>query len=246
MQKTREELKQLYVIDDAHAYMQVIDERDKNHAFYPFYLRQISRLKHLLPLLPTGGELDVIDIGCGNGLLADLIAKNVKTYTGVDFSKEFIEIAKVRHNALGNENTHFHCSDIVEFSQDMKYRKKFNVCFAMDFTEHVYDDQLVEIFTAATNMLKDDGKLVIHTPNANFLLEILKNKGIMTQLEGHIGVRKDKELIKLFSKAGFEAEKINYLAHYNKLLRPWHLLSRVPLIGKLFEARLLMQFKKTP
>lgn len=51
---------------------------------------------NILPLLKLNELTNILDIGCGIGRLAEFFVSKCGNYLGIDYSKEFIEIAKQR------------------------------------------------------------------------------------------------------------------------------------------------------
>jgi cyclopropane fatty-acyl-phospholipid synthase-like methyltransferase len=223
-QKSREELRALYGPDYVQSYHQ--EER--------------SRLARLLPLLDLGPDVRVADFGCGNGLLLELLHEHIGVYHGVDFSEEFIAEARRRAQAAGYANASFHHQSIGEFCSER--RGEIDRAFALDLVEHVYDDELLEIAAAMHGCLRADGRLYVHTPNRRYLLEILKERGILLrQLPEHVAVRTADATEALLRKAGFREVRVAPLAHYVPALARLHPLSRLPLLGPYFEARLFLE-----
>ena len=54
--------------------------------------------KRLLKRIPPGAR--VLDVGCGNGIVYEFLAKKSIRYTGVDVSNKLIQIARRRAKAL--------------------------------------------------------------------------------------------------------------------------------------------------
>jgi cyclopropane fatty-acyl-phospholipid synthase-like methyltransferase len=221
---------------------------DQLHAIYDEqYVAQydphaVPRIRRLLPFVPlTGGEV-VADFGCGNGVLLELIASRIREYVGVDFSEAFVREADRRRRALGIQNGRFEVADIETFCQ--RHPGRFDAAFALDFSEHVYDDQFHRIFSAIHGALKPDGRLYIHTPNAEYFMERLKERGILTQVEGHVGVRDARHHRALLARAGFANVDVHYLAHYLPVAARFHALGALPLVGPSFRARLFLIGRK--
>jgi len=183
----------------------------------------------------------VADFGCGIGSLFENLEGRIDKYYGIDYSSVLIEHARKKFSNYLNKRVFFFDEEITEFCKF--FNNSFDVAFALDFIEHLYDDDVISIFSSIRNTLKEDGKIVIHTPNGNFFLEILKNRKIIKQLPSHIAVRNLKKLKELLIKAGFKEIKVTVLSHWN-ILKNIHFLSFIPLIGKFFEARLLIECKK--
>jgi hypothetical protein len=104
---------------------------------------------------------------------------------------------------------------------------------------------MLKILGASRQLLRDDGQLVIHTPNLDYWLERLKSKNIVPQLEGHIAVRNRTEYLRLLDNAGFELVRHENLPHYRQPLRLVDsILLYIPLVGRLFASRLFLVARK--
>ena len=170
------------------------------------------RIEHLIASINLAPGCNVADFGCGNGMLLPLLTNRVGSYTGIDFSREFIESAEKRKKMLSISNAEFICDDINEFCS--KNRSTFDVAFALDFSEHVYDDEWLSILQAINYSLKEGGRLYIHTPNSDFFVERLKkNNIILKQFPEHIAVRNVKENCCLLEKAGFEITRVKLIGN---------------------------------
>ncbi len=198
----------------------------------------VQRIRRMLPLFDLSAGDVVADFGCGNGVLLELVAPRVREYVGVDFSEEFVRAAERRRDAAGIRNGTFHCGDIVSFCD--AHPRRFDAAFALDFSEHVYDDQFVSLFRAIHGSLKPGAPLYIHTPNAEYFMERLKERGTLTQVEGHVGVRDARRHQALLSECGFADVRVTYLAHYLYVASLFHRLGFLPVIGRLFRARLFL------
>ena len=48
----------------------------------------------------------------------------------------------------------------------------FDKAFSLDFTEHIYDEEFLNIFKSIKQTIKKNDELYIHTTNGNYFLEI--------------------------------------------------------------------------
>lgn len=200
---------------------------------------RISRLMHYFNLQK---DFRVADFGCGNGMLLNLIHNQIKDYAGVDFSEEFIIAARKRQEREGITNAVFFCESIESFCN--RNPERFDAGFVLDLAEHVYDREWSGILTAIYHSLKPGGTLYLHTPNAEFFLEIMKkNNIIFHQFREHVAVRDVQENLRLLERAGFSRCEVKLLPHYN-ILRWLHALSFIPFIGKFFKSRILIIAEK--
>lgn len=199
----------------------------------------LSRLQRLLPYIELKKTDIVADFGCGDGLLMSLIHDKVNQYYGVDFSEEFISAALARSKNMGINNGVFQCADIIEFCR--KNVNTFDKAFTMDFSEHIYDDMFFAMYKGIYDSLKVNGKLYLHTPNGGYILEILKDRGILKQFPQHVAVRRAEEYKSLLQSLGFGQIRVYNLAHYVTPLSQMHFLSYIPVFGRFFQARLLIE-----
>ena len=202
----------------------------------------VRRMRRMLPFFELSGREVVADFGCGNGVLLELIESRVHEYVGVDFSEAFVRAAERRRDARGIENGTFHCADIVAFSE--RHPNHFDAGFALDFSEHIYDDQFLRIFRAIHGALKPGASLYLHTPNREYFMEQLRERGVLSQIEGHVAVRDARGHQALLAECGFTDVQVGYLAHYLYPASAFHFLSALPLVGRYFRARLFLTCHK--
>ena len=110
----------------------------------------------------------------------------------------------------------------------------------MDFSEHLYDDDLLAVFESICTCLRPGGRFYLHTPNRDFIIETLKARGIMKQLPEHIAVRNASATTALLERAGFSQVRVTFLAHYLPALSWLDRFSRVPGLGRFMRARLFL------
>lgn len=205
-------------------------------------LQSASRIARLVPLMGLGGDEKIVDIGCGNALSLAALDGCFGSYTGLDFSPPFIEAAQARARKLGIDNAEFFCGSAESYAAENAGR--FDVALALDISEHVYDKEWCLILRAIHQMLKPGGRLFLHTPNAAFLVEILKQRNIiLKQFPEHIAVRNLDQNTELLRRAGFGISAAHTLPHYN-VLSILHPLSGLPLVGRHFAARLFIEAGK--
>ena len=79
-------------------------------------------------------NLEILDIGCGGGLLTEPMCRLGGKLTGIDASKKNIEIAKI-HAKKNNLKINYVCSSPENFYSN----KKYDVILNMEIVEHVSD-----------------------------------------------------------------------------------------------------------
>lgn len=202
--------------------------------------QSLQRIGTLLKFVNLRPQDHVADFGCGNGMLMPLLAPIVASYTGIDFSESFIAAANQRKQEGSWKNVQFHCSSIQAFCAENK--GIYDTAFTLDFSEHVYDEDWLDILRHIRQSLKPGGKLYLHTPNADFLIEQMKQHHIiLKQFPEHVAVRNTEQNIALLKAAGFTVSNVRLLPHYVMLLKPLHVFSFLPVLGKYFKARIFIE-----
>ncbi len=103
-------------------------------------------------------KLDILDIGCGGGLLTEPMYKLGGNLTGIDASRRNISIAKI-HAMKENLKINYLCTS----PEKMKLKKKYDVILNMEVVEHVED--LNFFIKSSSNLLKKNGVMFVATIN---------------------------------------------------------------------------------
>jgi len=207
-----------------------------------FETQTARRIVSLLDLMELRSDSDVADFGCGNAMLLNHIHEKIRSYVGVDFSEPFIRSAKRNRDHIGAANADFRCMSIQSFCAE--HLECFDVCFALDISEHVDDYEWQAIVKGMFRCLKPGGSAYLHTPNREFVIEKMKAVNfILKQFPQHVAVRDGEDNARFFFEAGFLPVSVTYLPHYN-VLRLFHPLSRLPIVGPLFQARIFLHAVK--
>lgn len=201
-----------------------------------------TRVSRLVPFFNLKKTDKVADFACGNGMLLQSILGQFDEYVGIDFSDEFIEVLNKKIENWGLKNAKGIAGDINVVANE--FPNFFDKVFTLDFSEHIFDEEFIRIYSAIRSTLKPNGTLYLHTPNATYFLERFKDLGILKQLPEHVAVRNSEQNLFLLQKIGFKNIKVNFLPHYLHGLSKLHFLSRLPLVGRYFQARLLISCSK--
>ena len=106
---------------------------------------------------PLSG-INILDIGCGGGLLSEPMSRLGASVTGIDASEKNIQIAKL-HSKKNKLKINYICSS----PEKINVKKKFDVILNMEIVEHVED---IELFLkSSSNLLKKNGLMFIATIN---------------------------------------------------------------------------------
>jgi len=140
------------------------------HKFNPIrikYLKEniIEHFKLKQTNSPLKG-LNVLDIGCGGGLLSEPITRLGAKVTAIDASKKNIQVAKF-HAKKNSLKINYLCSS----PEKLDLNKKFDVVLNMEIVEHVED--LNFFIKKSSNLLKKNGLMFIATLNKTFKSYVL-------------------------------------------------------------------------
>ena len=134
-----------------------------NNTVHHNYL--IKSVENIIKIENTS-NIELLDIGCGNGYLTQKISKFFKHSTGIDLSRTGIEKAqKLKSDKLEFKN--------IGLEEIINQGKKFKFITSFEVIEHQYlpDDFLNQI----NKILTDDGKLLISTPYHGYFKNLLIN-----------------------------------------------------------------------
>ena len=103
-------------------------------------------------------KIEVLDIGCGGGLLSEPICRMGANVTGIDASIKNIKIAKL-HAKKNRLKINYICSS----PEKLKITKKFDVILNMEIVEHVEDISF--FLKSCSKLLKKNGLMFVATIN---------------------------------------------------------------------------------
>ena len=106
-------------------------------------------------------KINILDIGCGGGLLSEPMTRLGAKVTGIDASYKNIQIAKL-HAKKSKLNINYLCSS----PEKIKVKKKFDVILNMEIIEHVEDINF--FIKSCSKLLKKDGLMFVATLNKTF------------------------------------------------------------------------------
>ena len=103
-------------------------------------------------------KINILDIGCGGGLLSEPMTRLGATVTGIDASNKNINIAKL-HAKKNKLKINYLCSS----PENIKIKKKFDVILNMEIIEHVEDINF--FINSCSKLLKKNGLMFVATLN---------------------------------------------------------------------------------
>ena len=166
-------------------------------------------------------NLNILDIGCGGGILSEPMARLGAKMTGVDASKKNIEVAKI-HASKMNLNINY-----IKGSLDqIKFKNKFDVILNMEIVEHV--SNIDSFIQSCSKLIKDKGVMFVATINKNlksYLFAILGAEYILRWLP--IGTHDwnkfltPRELEIIANKNNFKTEELVGIK-FNLFSKSWY------------------------
>jgi 2-polyprenyl-3-methyl-5-hydroxy-6-metoxy-1,4-benzoquinol methylase len=115
--------------------------------------------RHIVPHLPRERSSRVIDLACGAGELVSLLrASGYLNVSGIDRSIEQVRAAEERGVAAIAHADAFECLASAQ--------QKFDAIIAIDFLEHVHNDEALELLRLVCGALRPGGVFVAQTCNA--------------------------------------------------------------------------------
>ncbi len=117
----------------------------------------LSRYKFCAKMLSAKDR--ILDIGCGDGFGAPIVAQICDYWNGIDIDTKLIEGNKKRLSTLSKLN--FEEMDITASSPS----EKFDGAYSLDVIEHISLEEEVKYFQNICSSLKDDAICIIGTPN---------------------------------------------------------------------------------
>jgi 2-polyprenyl-6-hydroxyphenyl methylase/3-demethylubiquinone-9 3-methyltransferase len=169
-------------------------------------------------------KINILDIGCGGGLLSEPMTRLGANVTGIDASNKNISIAKL-HAKKNNLKINYFCSS----PEKLKIQKKFDVILNMEIIEHVEDINF--FMNSCSKLLKKNGLMFVATLNKtlkSYMFAIIGAEYVLRWLP--IGTHdwekfvKPEDLKKILSKNNLKLEKLDGM-NFNIIKDEWNLSS---------------------
>jgi 2-polyprenyl-6-hydroxyphenyl methylase/3-demethylubiquinone-9 3-methyltransferase len=198
---------------------------DTQGEFRPLHEINPLRLEWIDRHAPLAGK-EVLDVGCGGGILAEAMARRGARVTGIDLSEKALKVAELH---------------LLESKLDVTYRKAmaeefaavnpsaFDVVTCMELLEHV--PQPDSMVTACARLVRPGGRVFFSTINRNpkaYLFAVIGAEYILNLLpkgtHDYTRFIKPSELSRWSRDAGLRPEELIGLT-YNPLTRQYRLAS---------------------
>lgn len=197
---------------------------DPDSEFKPLHQINPLRLEWINSLCPLRG-LEVLDVGCGGGILTDSMARTGAKALGIDLSTKPLRVAQLHAMEAGTENVEYR--EIAVEALAAERPASFDAVTCMEMLEHVPDP--ASVVRACADLAKPGGWLFFSTLNRNFksfMLAIVGAEYLLKMLPAgtHEFARflKPSELAQFIRDAGLELYSAKGLG-YNPLTQRYSL-----------------------
>jgi len=169
-------------------------------------------------------KINILDIGCGGGLLSEPMTRLGANVTGIDASIKNINIAKL-HAKKNKLKINYLCSS----PEKLKIKKKFDVILNMEIIEHVEDINF--FINSCSKLLKKNGLMFVATLNKtlkSYMFAIIGAEYVLRWLP--IGTHdwekfvRPEDLKKILEKNNLKLEKLDGMS-FNIIKDEWSVSS---------------------
>lgn len=197
---------------------------DLDSEFRPLHDINPLRLGWIQSIQPLSG-LQVVDIGCGGGILADSMARAGADVLGIDLASKALKVAQL--HALEAQTQNVRYREISAEALASECAGQFDAVTCMEMLEHVPDPQ--SVVRACADLVKPGGWVFLSTINRNakaFALAILGAEYLLNMIPR--GTHEYSKMIRPSELAYYCREAGLSLAHtkgleYNPLTRRYRL-----------------------
>jgi len=153
---------------------------DPDSEFRPLHQINPLRLKWIDTLVSLSGK-QVLDVGCGGGILSDSMARLGANVTGIDLSTKALRVAQLHALEAGTERVRYQEISAEDLAREQP--GAFDVVTCMEMLEHVPDPS--SVVRACADLVKPGGWVFFSTINRNaksFLFAIVGAEYVLNML----------------------------------------------------------------
>lgn len=172
---------------------------DPDSEFRPLHQINPLRLEWINGQAPLAGK-QVLDVGCGGGILADSMARNGADVLGIDLSTKALRVAQLHALEAGTPNVAYR--EVSAETLAAEQPGAFDVVTCMEMLEHVPDPS--SIVRACAALVKPGGWVFFSTINRNakaFVFAIVGAEYVLNLLPR--GTHEYQKLIRPSELAGY-------------------------------------------
>ncbi|MBN3004469.1 2-polyprenyl-6-hydroxyphenyl methylase/3-demethylubiquinone-9 3-methyltransferase [Chromobacterium alkanivorans] len=192
---------------------------DMSGEFKPLHEINPLRLGFIDERAAIAGK-QVLDVGCGGGILAESMAARGAAVTGIDLAKKSLKVAQL-HSLESGVAVDYRCVAVEELAAEAP--ASFDVVTCMEMLEHVPDPQ--SVVRSCASLVKPGGWVFFSTLNRNaksYLLAVVGAEYVLNMLprgtHEYARFLKPSELSRMARNAGLELDAVRGMS-YNPLTR---------------------------
>lgn len=134
---------------------------DTQGVFKPLHQLNPLRLNYIDSRAQLSGK-QVLDVGCGGGILSESMAQRGAQVTGIDLAEKSLQVAQL-HALEANVQLDYRCVAVEALAQEKP--QTFDVVTCMEMLEHVPDP--ASVVRACAALVKPGGHVFFSTLNRN-------------------------------------------------------------------------------
>ena len=201
---------------------------DEESEFKPLHKINPLRLQYIDGYAQLNGK-QVVDVGCGGGILTEALTQSGATTLGVDLAEKSLKIAQLHALETELQNVSYRCVSVEDLAAEQA--GQYDVVTCMEMMEHVPDP--ASIVQACQHLVKPGGHVFFSTINRNpksYLFAIIGAEYVLRLLpkgthDYHKFIR-PSEMAHDIRNAGLSLKEMTGL-HYNPITKHYWLAPNV-------------------
>lgn len=196
---------------------------DPNSEFKPLHDINPLRLDYIDRSVALAGK-NVLDVGCGGGILSESMAARGAKVTGIDLGEKALAVARL-HQLESGAKVEYRLVSAEQMASEQP--ENFEVVTCLEMLEHVPEPQ--SIVQACASLVKPGGQVFFSTLNRNpksYLFAVIGAEYILNMLpkgtHDYQKFIKPSELSRWCREAGLQVEEIIGMS-YNPLTQIYRL-----------------------
>lgn len=199
---------------------------DRNSEFKPLHDINPLRADWIESLAPLAGQ-NVLDVGCGGGILCEALAERGAKVTGIDMGDAPLAVGNL-HKLESGVEVDYVKSTAEDYAEN--YGQSFDTVTCLEMLEHVPDPS--SVVKACAQMCKPGGTVFFSTINRNpkaYLLAVIGVEYVLRMLpkgtHEYAKFIRPSELGQWIREAGLEIDLMTGLT-YNPITKKYKLTDR--------------------
>lgn len=169
-------------------------------------------------------DKNIIDIGCGGGILSEALAQRGAKVTGLDMAKASLDVANL-HRLESGVKVNYVLSTAEDWA--LQHPHQYDVVACLEMLEHVPDP--TSVVKACADLVKPGGVVIFSTINRNiksYAMAIVAAEYVLNMVpkgtHQHGKFIKPSELISMIEKTHLHVNAMTGL-HFNPLTQDYYL-----------------------